>query len=83
MRQDKKLLPLSSKFPESGGGKQVCQESKHLDFNNGQFNWGKKSNRERESHLKEAHSHDQKSKLAVDNVEGKDIAQLLEDFGFY
>lgn len=49
MRQDKKLLPLSSKFPEIGGGKQVCQESKHLDFNNGQFNWGKKSNRERES----------------------------------
>lgn len=49
MRQDKKLLSLSSKFPESGGGKQVCQESKHLDFNDGQFNWGKKKERERES----------------------------------
>lgn len=47
MRQDKKLLSLSSKFPESGGGKQVCQESKHLDFNDGQFNWGKKKERER------------------------------------
>ena len=56
MRQDKKLLSLSSKFPESGGGKQVCQESEHLDFNDGQFNWGKK--RERESRLREAHSDD-------------------------
>ena len=81
MRQDKKLLSLSSKFPESGGGKQVCQESEHLDFNDGQFNWGKK--RERESRLREAHSDDQKSKLAVDNVEGKEVTQLLEDFGFY
>ena len=87
MREDKKLLSLSSKFPESGGDKQVCQESKHLDFNDGQFNWGGGGQREREreseSHLREAHSDDQKSKLAVDNVEGKDIAQLLEDFGFY
>ena len=62
MRQDKKLLSLSSKFPESGGGKQVCQESEHLDFNDGQFNWGKKRERERErereSRLREAHSDD-------------------------
>ena len=85
MREDKKLLSLSSKFPESGGDKQVCQESKQLDFNDSQFNWGGRGQREREreSHLREAHSDDQKSKLAVDNVEGKDIAQLLEDFGFY
>ena len=47
MRQDKKLLSLSSKFPESGGGKQVCQGSEHLDFSDGQFNWGKRE-RERE-----------------------------------
>lgn len=48
MREDKKLLSLSSKFPESGGDKQVCQESKHLDFNDGQFNWGGGGQRERE-----------------------------------
>lgn len=48
MREDKKLLSLSSKFPESGGDKQVCQESKQLDFNDGQFNWGERGQRERE-----------------------------------
>ena len=48
MREDKKLLSLSSKFPESGGDKQVCQESKQLDFNDSQFNWGGRGQRERE-----------------------------------